>query len=43
MLYSLAETAKLQGVEPRAYFEAAVRQAREEPGAVSMPWEFAGG
>ena len=43
VLYSLAETAKLHGVEPQAYFEAALRRARSEPGAVCLPWEVARG
>lgn len=40
VLYSLAETAKLCGVEPRAYFEEAIRRARLSPGTVFFPWEM---
>lgn len=39
ILYSLAETAKLCGVEPRAYFEEAIRRTRMSPGTV-FPWEM---
>ena len=40
VLYSLAETAKLCGVEPRAYFEEAICRARVSPGCVFFPWEM---
>ena len=40
VLYSLAETAKLCGVEPRAYFEEAIRRGRVSPGCVFFPWEM---
>ena len=40
VLYSLAETAKLCGVEPRAYFEEAIRRGRMTPGCVFFPWEM---
>lgn len=40
ILYSLGETAKLCGVEPRAYFEEAIRRTRSSPGTVFLPWEL---
>lgn len=40
ILYSLAETAKLCGVEPLTYFDEAIRQARLNPGVVFFPWEM---
>ena len=42
ILYSLAETAKLCGVEPRAYFEEAIRRTRMSPGTICFPWEMFG-
>lgn len=37
IFYSLIETAKLRGVEPRAYLQDAGREAIEHPGRVSYP------
>jgi transposase len=37
ILYSLCETAKLHGLDPRAYLLTAVRAAIHEPGAITMP------
>lgn len=37
ILYSLCETAKLHGLDPRAYLTAATKAAIREPGAVTMP------
>lgn len=37
ILYSLVETAKLTGAEPRAYLLQATRAALEEPGTVTLP------
>lgn len=37
ILYTLIETAKLQGVDPRAYLQSAARAAIERPGAVTLP------
>ena len=36
LFYSLIETAKLCGVEPRAYLGEAARQAIRSPGAVTL-------
>ncbi len=37
LLYSLVETAKLAGVDPRAYLAEATRRAIANPGAVTLP------
>jgi transposase len=37
LFYSLVETCKLRGVEPRGYLLQAVRAALAEPGAVTLP------
>ena len=37
ILYSLAESAKLVGEEPRAYLLKATRAALETPGTVTLP------
>jgi transposase len=37
LLYSLIESAKLCGVEPKAYLTTATRAALETPGAVTLP------
>lgn len=37
ILYTLIETAKLQGIEPRSYLHKAARAAIERPGAVTQP------
>lgn len=41
VFYSLFESAKLSGVEPRAYVKAALEQAILKPGSYLLPWEFA--
>lgn len=41
VLYSLLQTAKAAGVDPRAYLSAVVRKALAEPGATLLPWEMA--
>jgi hypothetical protein len=38
--YSLFESAKLGGVDPRAYFGEAARRAIRNPGAVTLPRDF---
>ena len=40
ILYSLVETAKLAGVEPRSFLIQATRAALEEPGTVTLPWDL---
>jgi transposase len=40
VLYTIAESAKLSGVDPKAYLAAIVRRAIEEPGAVLLPADF---
>lgn len=40
ILYSLCETAKLAGVEPRAYLLEATRRALAAPGAVTLPQDL---
>ncbi|MHC4611667.1 MAG: transposase domain-containing protein [Planctomycetota bacterium] len=40
LLYSLMESAKLAGVEPRAYLGEAARQAIRNPGAVTLARDF---
>ena len=37
IFYSLLETAKLRGVEPKAYLAEAARAAIEEPGTITLP------
>ena len=37
ILYSLCETAKLRGLDPRAYLIAATKAAIRNPGAITMP------
>ncbi len=37
ILYSLCETAKIHGIDPRAYLLTAVKAAIHEPGTVTMP------
>lgn len=39
VLYSLCESAKLSGVDPKRYLRAIVRAARARPGAVVLPWD----
>lgn len=41
VLYSLAESAKLAGVEPRSYLIQATRAALQQPGTVTLPRDFA--
>jgi len=41
-LYSIIETAHLYGIDPAAWLNAIVRAAQADPGAVLMPWDFAG-
>jgi len=41
LFYSLLDTAKICGVDPRAYLVRAVRQAIEEPGSVFLPHQMA--
>jgi len=43
IFYTLFETAKLVGVEPKAYLAAATRAAIRVPGAVTPPHDFATG
>jgi hypothetical protein len=40
LLYSLIESAKPAGVEPRAYLSKAARQAIRNPRAVTLPRDF---
>ena len=40
LLYSLIESAKLAGVEPRAYLAEAARRAIRNPGTVTLPRDF---
>jgi hypothetical protein len=40
LLYSLIESAKLAGVEPRAYLGEAPRQAIRNPGTVTLARDF---
>jgi hypothetical protein len=40
LLYSLIESAKLAGVEPRAYLSKAARRAIRNPPAVTLPRDF---
>jgi len=40
ILYSLVETAKLAGAEPRAYLIHATRAALEQPGTVTLPHDL---
>jgi transposase len=40
IFYTLFETAKLSGVDPRAYVILAVKRAIENPGAVTLPSDF---
>lgn len=40
ILYSIIETAKLNGIEPIDYMRAIVRNAQLAPGAVTMPWSL---
>ena len=40
LFYSLSESAKLAGVEPRAYLGEAARQAIRCPGAVTLARDF---
>ena len=40
LLYSLIESAKLAGVEPRAYLAEAARRAIRTPGTVTLPRDF---
>jgi transposase len=40
LFYSLMETAKLCGVEPKAYLRAAAVTAIREPGRAFLPEEF---
>ncbi len=37
LVYSLIESAKLAGVEPRAYLAKAARRAIRNPGTVTLP------
>ncbi len=40
LFYSLIESAKLAGVEPRAYLSEAARSAIRSPGTVTLPHDF---
>jgi transposase len=40
ILYTLLETAKLAGVEPKAYLKVATRNAIQNPGAVTLAHDF---
>jgi hypothetical protein len=40
LFYSLIESAKLCGVEPRAYLGGAARSAIRSPGTVTLPRDF---
>jgi transposase len=40
LLYSLIESAKLCGVEPRAYLREATLRAARNPGTVTLPRDF---
>ncbi len=40
LFYSLLESAKLAGVEPRAYLLYAVQRALAEPGTATLPHEL---
>ena len=40
LLYSLIESARLAGVEPRAYLGEAARQAIRNPGTVTLARDF---
>jgi hypothetical protein len=40
LFYSLIESAKLCGVEPRAYLSEAARRAIRNPGTVTLPRDF---
>jgi hypothetical protein len=40
LFYSLCETAKLAGVEPRAYLLQATRAALEKPGTITLPHDL---
>ena len=42
LFYSLCESAKLAGVDPRAYLLDATRRALGEPGAVILPHDLLG-
>jgi len=39
ILYSLLETAKLNGVDPARYLEVVVQRSRANPGTVTFPWD----
>jgi transposase len=41
ILYSIVETAKLNGIDPLDYLRAIVRNAQLAPGVVTMPWDVA--
>jgi hypothetical protein len=40
LFYSLIESAKLCGVEPRAYLSEPARRAIRNPGTVTLPRDF---
>lgn len=40
LFYSLIESAKLAGVEPKLYLHTATRTALENPKAVSLPYDL---
>ena len=40
LFYSLFESAKLSGIEPKAYVRAAAERALADPGAVTLPRDF---
>jgi hypothetical protein len=40
LFYSLIESAKLAGVEPRAYLSEAARRTIRDPGTVTLPRDF---
>jgi hypothetical protein len=40
LFYSLIESTKLAGVEPRAYFGQAARRAIRNPGTVTLARDF---
>jgi hypothetical protein len=40
ILYSLCETAKLHGVDPRVYLAVATKAAIRNPGTITMPQDL---
>ncbi len=41
VLYSLTQTATIQGVDPSAYLREVAMRAKRDPGAVTMPSDLA--